>query len=369
MNAKQPPVDRVLTRIADYVVNYRITSKSAYEMARYCLLDSLACALNAQRHPECRKMLGAVVPGTTVLGGARVPGTKFKLDPVKAAFDISTSIRWLEHNDTCFGKDSGHPSDGLGAIIAVADYLCRTRGQQRRKLNVKDVLSALIKVYEIQGQLLDNNDFTGLGLDSIAMVNVASSAVVTHMLGGSRDQVVNAMSNAWLDGVSLRLYRSGHNAGWRKAWAAGDAASRGVMHGLMAVRGEPGYPAALTTPVWGLSDVVMRGNPVVLDGPLGTHIVEHILFRVPFPAHFHTQTASECAFKFHRPLGRARRRREGLPLVDAKFQQSLRQSFSARRQKHICSVCSDYSSMKSLPFNRFMELFAVRARSHQAVVS
>ena len=228
MSAKQPLVDRVLTRIADYVVNYRITSKSAYEMARYCLLDSLACALNAQHQPECRKMLGPVVPGTTVPGGARVPGTEFTLDPIKAAFDISTSIRWLEHNDTWFGKDSGHPSDNLGAVIAVADYLCRDRGQQRRKLNVMDVLSALIKVYEIQGQLLVNNDFTGLGLDSIATVTVASSAMVTHMLGGSRDQVVNAMSNAWLDGVSLRLYRIGHNAGWRRAWAAGDAASRGV---------------------------------------------------------------------------------------------------------------------------------------------
>jgi len=327
MNAKQPPVDHVLTRIADYVVNYRIASKSAYEMARYCLLDSLACALNAQRLPECRKMLGPAVPGTTVPGGARVPGTEFTLDPVKAAFDISTSIRWLGHNDSWFGKDSGHPSDGLGAIVAVADYLCRNRSQQHRKLNVKDVLTALIKVYEIQGQLLVNNDFTGLGLDSIVTVNVASSAVVTHMLGGSRDQVVNAMSNAWLDGVSLRLYRIGHNAGWRKAWAAGDAASRGVLHGLMAVRGEPGYPAALTTPVWGLSDVVMRGNPIVLDGRLSTHIVEHVLFTVP------------------------------LPLVDAKFEQSLRQSFSARRQKQISRVCSDYSSMKALPFNRFMELF------------
>jgi 2-methylcitrate dehydratase PrpD len=273
-------------------------------------------------------MLGPVVPGTTVFGGARVPGTEFKLDPIKAAFDISTSIRWLEHNDTWFGKDSGHPSDNLGAIIAVADYLCRNRGWQRRQLKVMDVLSALIKVYEIQGQLLVNNDFTGLGLDSVATVTVASSAVVTRMLGGSRDQVVNAMSNAWLDGVSLQLYRIAHNAGWRKAWAAGDAASRGVLHGLMAMRGEPGYPAALTTPVWGLSDVVMRGNPIVLDGPLSTHIVEHVLFTVP------------------------------LPLVEAKFRQSLRQSFSTRRQKHISRVCRDYSSMKSLPFNRFMELFS-----------
>lgn len=475
MNAKQPPVDLVLSRIADYVVNYRIASKSAFEMARYCLLDSMACALNAQHHADCRAMLGPVVPGTSVVGGARVPGTDFVLDPIKAAFDISTSIRWLEHSDTWFGKDGGHPSDSLGAIIAVADYICRGRDsvRQRRKLNVMDVLSALIKVYEIQGQLLVKNDFISHGLDSVGMVSVAASAVVTHMLGGTCDQVVNATSNALLDGVSLRLYRIGHNAGWRKAWAAGDAASRGVLHAFMAVRGEEGYPAVLTTPIWGLADSMMRGNQIVLDQPLNTHIVENVLFKVPYPAHFHTQTASECAFKFHPqvkdrieevksvrirthektllsacktgpltsaasrdhclqyvvaiillygrlnsedyqdqtaadpridvlrgkmvvtedksytrdfydirkmmntnsmliefrdgstteeiridyPLGHARRRDEGLPLVDAKFQGSLKQSFSPRRQRNISRICGDLASMKTLPFNRFMDLF------------
>lgn len=291
--------DRVLTDIADYATKAKIISKSAYEMARYCLLDSLACGLEAQAHPDCARLLGPVVPGATLANGARVPGTRYRLEPVKAAFDISTAIRWLEHSDTWFGTDGGHPSDTLGAVIGVADYVSRARSKGGSAMTVREVLAALIKAYEIHGVLLIKNNWIDLGLDGIGVVAVASAAVATQMLGGSRDQVLNAVSNAWLDGASPRLYRIGHNAGPRKAWAAGDAASRGVMHALFALRGEPGYPAALTTPKWGVSDAVLRGNPITLGRALDTHIVENVLFKVPFPAQFHTQTASECALRLH----------------------------------------------------------------------
>jgi 2-methylcitrate dehydratase len=250
-------------------------------------------------------LLGPIVPGATLVNGARVPGTRYHLEPVKAAFDISTAIRWLEYSDTWFGTDGGHPSDTLGAVLAAADYLSRARSGGGKVLSVGEVLTALIKAYEIHGVLLVRNNFIDLGLDGIGVVAVAAAAVVTQMLGGSHEQIVNAVSNAWLDGGSPRLYRIGHNAGPRKAWAAGDAASRGVMHALFAMRGEPGYPAALTTPKWGVSDAVLHGNPIVLGRALGSHIVENVLFKVPFPAQFHTQTASECALRLH-PLAKSR---------------------------------------------------------------
>ena len=293
----QPKVDAVLRDIAEYASRNRAIRKSAYEMARYCLLDSLACGLEAQVNPDCARLLGPVVPGATLKNGARVPGTSYRLEPVKAAFDISTAIRWLEHSDTWFGTDGGHPSDTLGAILGIADYLCRTTGA--RKMTVRDVLTAMIKTYEIHGVLLIKNNFIDKGMDGIGVVAVASAAMVTQMLGGSKEQIVNAVSNAFLDGISPRIYRIGHNAGPRKAWAAGDAASRGVMHALMSMRGEPGYTAALTTPKWGVSDALLHGDPVTLGRPLGTHIVENVLFKVPFPAQFHTQTAAECALRFH----------------------------------------------------------------------
>jgi 2-methylcitrate dehydratase len=291
--------DKVLSDIARYATKKRITRKAAYEMARYCLLDSLACGLEAQAHPDCARLLGPTVPGATLANGARVPGTAYRLEPVKAAFDISTAIRWLEYSDTWFGTDGGHPSDTLGAVLAVADYVSRARSNGETGMSVRDVLTALIKAYEIHGVLLIKNNFIDLGLDGIGVVAVASAAIATQMLGGSHDQVVNAVSNAWLDGASPRLYRIGHNAGPRKAWAAGDAASRGVIHALFALRGEPGYPAALTTPKWGVSDAVLHGNPIVLGRALDSHIVENVLFKVPFPAQFHTQTASECALRLH----------------------------------------------------------------------
>ena len=289
--------DRVLSQIAEYVTQHKIRRKPAYEMARFCLLDSLACGLEAQAHPDCARLLGPVVPGATLSNGARVPGTRFRLEPIKAAFDISTAIRWLEHSDTWFGTDGGHPSDCLGAVLAVADYV--SRNGDRAALTVGDVLTALIKVYEIHGVLLLKNNFIDLGLDGIVVVDVASAAVATHMLGGSAERIVYAVSNAWLDGASPRLYRIGHNAGSRKAWAAGDASSRGVMHALFAMRGDAGYPAALTTPRWGVSDAILRGRPIVLARKLDSHVVENVLFKVPFPAQFHTQTASECALRLH----------------------------------------------------------------------
>ena len=306
MTSQSRVPDRVLASIADYVTRYEVRSRKAYDMARYCLLDSIACALDAQDYPECTKLLGPTVPSASFSQGARVPGTAFKLEPVKAAFDISTSIRWLEYSDTWVGIDGGHPSDNLGAILAVADYLARSsRTGRRRKLTVHDVLTALIKAYEIQGVLYLTMDFIALGLDSVSLVTVASSAIVTHLLGGSHDKIINAVSNAWLDGVSPRLYRMGDNAGWRKSWAAGDAASRAVMHGLFAMRGEMGYPKVLSTPRWGYADAVMHGKPVVIARPLGSYIVENILFKIPFPAHFHAQTASECALRLH-PLVKTR---------------------------------------------------------------
>ncbi len=291
--------DRVLDDIAEYATKKKITSKRAYEMARYCLLDSLACALEAQAQPDCARLLGPVVPGAVLANGARVPGTRYRLEPIKAAFDISTAIRWLEHSDTWFGTDGGHPSDTLGAVLAVADYLSCARSNGGSGLAMRDVLTAVIKAYEIHGVLLIKNNFIDLGLDGIGVVAVATAAIAAQMLGASHDQVVNAVSNAWLDGASPRLYRIGHNAGPRKAWAAGDAAARGVMHALFAMRGEPGYPAALTARKWGVSDAVLHGNPIVLGRALETHIVENVLFKVPFPAQFHTQTASECALKLH----------------------------------------------------------------------
>jgi len=305
MASQKRRTDRVLNDIAAYATKKKNIRKPAYEMARYCLLDSLACGLEAQAHPDCARLLGPVVPGATLANGARVPGTRYRLEPIKAAFDISTAIRWLEHSDTWFGTDGGHPSDTLGAVLAVADYVSRARSNGATALSVREVLTALIKAYEIHGVLLIKNNFIDLGLDGIAVVAVATAAIATQMLGGSHEQVVNAVSNAWLDGTSPRIYRIGHHAGPRKAWAAGDAASRGVMHALFAMRGEPGYPAALTTPKWGVSDAVLHGNPIVLGRALDSHIVENVLFKVPFPAQFHTQTASECALKLH-PLVKTR---------------------------------------------------------------
>ena len=291
--------DQLLVAITDYVADYVIASDIAYETARYCLIDSLGCALLALRYPECTKLLGPVVPGTHLPYGARVPGTQFELDPVQAAFNIGCAIRWLDYNDTWLAAEWGHPSDNLGAILATADYVSRSGFAQDRALTVRDVLTATIKAYEIQGLLALENSLNRVGLDHVLLVKVASTAVVTEMLGGGKEEIINALSNAWIDGGSLRTYRHAPNTGSRKSWAAGDATSRAVWLALMATKGEMGYPKALTAKTWGFHDVQLGGNPLVVVHPFGSYVMENILFKISFPAEFHAQTAVECAFKLH----------------------------------------------------------------------
>ncbi|MGB7216553.1 MAG: bifunctional 2-methylcitrate dehydratase/aconitate hydratase [Gammaproteobacteria bacterium] len=301
-DATRPPPDRLLTEIADYVAARHAGSDEAREIARYCLFDSLGCALLALSFPACTRLLGPIVPGAELPSGARVPGTPYALDPVKAAFDIGTLIRWLDYNDTWLAAEWGHPSDNLGAVLAVADYLCRRPGSPRRIL-VGDVLTAMIQAYEIQGVLALDNAFNRVGLDHVLLVRVASTAVATRLLGGSRDRIVAALSHAWLDGGALRAYRHAPNTGPRKSWAAGDAASRAVRLALMAVAGEPGYPSPLTAPVWGFEDALMRGDAVTLARPLGSYAMENILFKIAYPAEFHAQTAVEASLRLHPNVG------------------------------------------------------------------
>ena len=296
----RPEPDKLLIDIADYVADGVITSDTAYDTARYCLIDSIGCGLLALRYPECTKLLGPIVPGANVPHGARVPGTQLELDPVQAAFNIGCLIRWLDYNDTWLAAEWGHPSDNLGSILATADYLSRLRlAEGRPPLTMRQVLTAMIKAYEIQGILALENSLNRVGLDHVLFVKVASTAVVTEMLGGSKGEIVNALSNAWIDGGSLRAYRHAPNAGSRKSWAAGDATSRAVWLALMTIKGEMGYPSALTAKTWGFGDALLRGKPLVVNRPYGSYVIENILFKISFPAEFHAQTAVECAFKLH----------------------------------------------------------------------
>jgi 2-methylcitrate dehydratase len=288
--------DRLLQEIADYALAARIDSPEAWETARYCLLDALGCGLLALGYPACAKLIGPVVPGATMAGGARVPGTRLELDPVQAAFCVGAMVRWLDFNDTWLAAEWGHPSDNLGGILAVADYLARREGAG---LTMRAVLRAMIQAYEIQGVLALNHSFNRVGLDHVLLVRIASTAVVAALLGCGREQVVNAVSNAFIDGGALRTYRHGANTGSRKSWAAGDATSRAVRLALMARQGEMGYPTALTAPTWGFQDVLFRGQPLTLAQPLGSYVIEHILFKVSFPAEFHAQTAVEAALALH----------------------------------------------------------------------
>src|SRR5437773_1343662 len=296
----RPPVDPLLRQIAGYVEDFQITSREAYETARYCLMDSLGCALLALNYPACTKLLGPVVPGAILTPGSRVPGTRFELDPVTAAFNIGTLIRWLDFNDTWLAAEWGHPSDNLGALLAVADF-CNRRPppQQQKSYTVRDLLTAMIKAHEIQGIIALENSFNRVGLDHVLLVRIASTAVATKLLGGTREQIVNALSNAWLDGGALRAYRHAPNTGSRKSWAAGDATSRAVHHALMAVKGEMGYPSALSAKVWGFCDALFRGQPIRLARPFGSYVMENILFKISFPAEFHAQTAVEAAIRLH----------------------------------------------------------------------
>lgn len=295
---ERPSPDKVLTDIADYALNFKIESDLAYETARFCLIDTLGCGLEALEYPACTKLLGPVVPGTVVPNGARVPGTQTQLDPVQAAFNIGTLIRWLDFNDTWLAAEWGHPSDNLGAILATADWLSREAvASGRPPLTMRDVLTAMIKAHEIQGCIALENSFNKVGLDHVVLVKVASTAVVCHLLGLSREQTVNALSLAWVDGQSLRTYRHAPNTGSRKSWAAGDATSRAVRLALMARAGEMGYPSALTAKTWGFYDVSFRGQEFKFQRPYGSYVMENVLFKISYPAEFHAQTAIEAAMK------------------------------------------------------------------------
>ncbi len=296
----RPAPDRLLVEIADYAAHYSIQSSEAFQTARHCLMDTLGCGLLALHYPACAKLLGPIVPGTVVPNGSRVPGTLFELDPVAAAFNIGCIIRWLDFNDTWLAAEWGHPSDNLGAILAVTDFLSRRHiAENKKPFTIRDVLTAMIKAHEIQGVLALENSFNRVGLDHVLLVRIASTAVATQLLGGSEEQIINAVSNAWLDGGALRAYRHAPNTGSRKSWAAGDATSRGVQHALMAVKGEMGYPSALSAKTWGFCDVLFRGQPIKLARPFTSYVMEHVLFKIPFPAEFHAQTAVEAAIKLH----------------------------------------------------------------------
>ena len=296
----RPEADALLQEIADYVLKKKIDSAEAYRTARYCLLDTLGCGLLALRYPECVKLLGPLVPGTIVPDGARVPGTQFILDPVSAAFNIGAIIRWLDYNDTWLAAEWGHPSDNLGGLLAVADYESQIRRKQGSALmTVRDLLTAMIKAHEIQGILALENSFNRVGLDHVLLVRVATTAVVSGMLNLDRDGVINALSNAWIDGGALRTYRHAPNTGSRKSWAAGDATSRGVRLAYIAKTGEMGYPSALSAKTWGFCDVLFKGKPIQLARPLDSYVMENILFKISFPAEFHAQTAVEAAVKLH----------------------------------------------------------------------
>ena len=470
----RPNPDKVLIDIADYVTGFRISSQEAYATARLCLMDTLGCGLEALEYPACTKLLGPIVPGTMVPNGAKVPGTPFQLDPVAAAFNIGTMIRWLDFNDTWLAAEWGHPSDNLGAILATADWLSRTRlAQGKTPLIMRDVLTGMIKAHEIQGVIALENSFNRVGLDHVVLVKVASTAVVTHMMGGTREEIVNALSNAWVDGQSLRTYRHAPNTGSRKSWAAGDATSRAVRLALMAVKGEMGYPSALTAKTWGFYDVLFRGKPFRFDRSYGSYVMENVLFKISFPAEFHAQTAVEAAIRVHPrvkdrlddikkivitthesairiidkkgplsnpadrdhciqymaaiglikgnltaadyedavaldpridrlrskmtcvenrqwsrdyldpakrsianalqvffndgsttdrvaveyPLGHRRRRREGVPLLEAKFRTNLARRFPPKQQQAIISLCGDPRRLEATPVNEFVGLF------------
>jgi 2-methylcitrate dehydratase len=472
----RPEPDKVLVDIADYVMKYQIESAEAYDTARLCLMDTLGCGLQALSYPACTKLLGPVVPGTIVPDGARVPGTSFQLDPVQAAFNIGTMIRWLDFNDTWLAAEWGHPSDNLGGILAVADWLSRTAlSRGKPPLLVRDVLTAMIKAHEIQGVLALENAFNRVGLDHVILVKVASTAVVSGLLSLTHDEIINALSLAWVDGQALRTYRHAPNTGSRKSWAAGDATSRAVRLALMAATGEMGYPSALTAKTWGFYDVLFKGQELKFQRPYGSYVMEHVLFKISYPAEFHAQTAVECAMQLHPlvrdrladirkitirthesairiidkkgplhnpadrdhclqymvavpllfgrltaddyeadvaadsridelrakmecvedrqftrdyldpekrsianaitiefkdgrktdevvaeyPIGHRRRRREGIPLLEAKFERNLALRLPAKRQRAILALCADQKRLEAVAVNEFVDLFVI----------
>src|SRR5258705_396667 len=301
----RPKPDQVLVDIADYVLDHRIDDTLAYETARNCLIDTLGCSLEALDYPACTKLLGPIVAGSVVPHGARVPGTNYQLDPIQAAFNTGTMIRWLDFNDTWLAAEWGHPSDNLGGILATADWISRNNVAARKDpLTVRDVLTAMIKAHEIQGCIALENSFNKVGLDHVVLVKVASTAVIAQMLGLTAEEITNAVSLAWVDGQSLRTYRHSPNTGWRNSWAAGDATSRAVRLALIARTGEMGYPSVLTAKTWGFYDVLFKGHAFKFQRPYGSYVMEHVLFKISFPAEFHSQTAVEAAMTIHGELAR-----------------------------------------------------------------
>lgn len=296
----RPQPDEILTKIADYVLSYQVNSEEALQTARYCLMDTLGCGMEALQYPACTKLLGPIIPGIQVENGARVPGTDYMLDPVQAAFNLGAMVRWLDFNDTWLAAEWGHPSDNLGGILMAADWFSRNASViGKEPLLMGDVLTAMIKAHEIQGVLALENSFNRVGLDHVILVKIASTAVIGGLLGATREQLINALSNAWVDGQALRTYRHAPNTGSRKSWAAGDATSRAVWLALIALRGEMGYPSAITAPTWGFGDVLFKGRELALPQELGSYVIENVLFKISFPAEFHAQTAVEAAFQLH----------------------------------------------------------------------
>jgi 2-methylcitrate dehydratase len=307
----RPKPDKVLTLIADYATKYSVESAGAYETARYCLMDTLGCGFEALEYPACTKLLGPIDPSGVVPNGAKVPGTSYQLDPVQAAFNLGAMIRWLDFNDTWLAAEWGHPSDNLGGILATADWLCRN-GKQ---LTMRDVLTAMIKAHEIQGVIALENSFNRVGLDHVVLVKVASTAVVSQLLGLSYDQVVNAVSQAWVDGQSLRTYRHAPNTGSRKSWAAGDATSRAVRLALISKTGEMGYPSVLSAKGWGFYDVLFKGKEFKFQRKFGSYVMENVLFKISFPAEFHAQTAVECALSIFQQMKSAGKTAEDIKKI------------------------------------------------------
>ena len=296
----RPEPDEILVKIADYVLGESINSKEALSTARYCLMDTLGCGLLALTFPDCRKLLGPHVNGTNVPGGVRIPGTKHVLDPVKGAWDIGAIIRWLDFNDTWLASEWGHPSDNLGGILAAADFISQENIKlEKEPLNIRDILISMIKAYEIQGVFALENSFNRVGLDHVLLVKIASTAVISSLFGLSKEQTIDALSQAFVDGQSLRTYRHAPNAGPRKSWAAGDATSRALQLVLLTMRGQIGYPSAITAPKWGFQDVLFKGKNLSLPQEFGSYVMENILFKISFPAEFHAQTAVEAAVKLH----------------------------------------------------------------------
>lgn len=291
--------DSEMILIADYVCDYKITSPLAFETAKYCLMDSLGCAMLALNFPACTKLLGPIVDGTSIQKGVKIPGTTFELDPVQAAFNLGTMIRWLDYNDTWLAKEWAHPSDNLGALISVMDFTTRRQDIYHQQYTVKDLLDAMIRAYEIQGIFALENSFNAQGLDHVILVKLASCALATRLLGGTKDQILHALSQVWVDGQSLRTYRHAPNTGSRKSWAAGDATSRAVQLALYTLKGEKGYPSAISAARWGFSDVLFAHKPLKIAQSLGSYVMENILFKIAYPAEFHAQTAVECAINLH----------------------------------------------------------------------